>query len=64
MFTRLGHLVVRRRRTVLVTTLLGLVVAIVLGSGVFAELTNGGFDDPERWAMSWRAYKRKRGEKR
>ena len=46
MFTRLGHLVVHRRRTVLVTTLLGLVVAIVLGSGVFAELTNGGFDDP------------------
>jgi RND superfamily putative drug exporter len=31
---------------VLVTTLLGLVVAIVLGSGVFARLTNGGFDDP------------------
>ena len=25
---------------------------------------DGGFDDPERWAMSWRAYKRKRGEKR
>jgi putative drug exporter of the RND superfamily len=47
MFTRLGHLVVRRRRAVLVTTLLGLVVAIVLGSGVFAELTNGGFDDPD-----------------
>ncbi|HUV17550.1 MAG TPA: MMPL family transporter [Ilumatobacteraceae bacterium] len=46
MFTRLGHLVVHRRRMVLVTTLLGLVVAIVLGSGVFAELTNGGFDDP------------------
>ncbi len=46
MFTRLGHLVVRRRRTVLVATLLGLVVAIVFGSGVFAELTNGGFDDP------------------
>jgi RND superfamily putative drug exporter len=47
MFTRLGHLVVRRRRTVLVATLLGLVAAIVLGSGVFAGLTNGGFDDPD-----------------
>jgi putative drug exporter of the RND superfamily len=46
MFTTLGQLVVRRRRTVLVTTLLGLVAAIVLGSGVFAGLTNGGFDDP------------------
>ena len=47
MFTRLGHLVVRRRRTVLAATLLGLLVAIVLGSGVFAALTNGGFDDPD-----------------
>ncbi len=46
MFTTLGHLVVRRRRTVLVTTLLGLIIAIALGSGVFAGLTNGGFDDP------------------
>ncbi len=46
MFTRLGHLVVRRRRTVLATTLLGLIVAVVLGAGVFGELTNGGFDDP------------------
>ncbi len=46
MFTRLGQLIVRRRRAVLATTLLGLVVAIVLGSGVFAGLTNGGFDDP------------------
>jgi RND superfamily putative drug exporter len=47
MFTTLGRLIVRRRRTVLVATLLGLVAAIVLGSGVFAELTNGGFDDPD-----------------
>ena len=47
MFTTLGRLIVQRRRTVLAATLLGLVVAIVLGSGVFAELTNGGFDDPD-----------------
>jgi putative drug exporter of the RND superfamily len=47
MFTRLGHLVVRRRRTVLVSTLVALVVAIALGTGVFAALTNGGFDDPD-----------------
>src|SRR6056297_2048314 len=46
MFTRLGHLVVRRRHSVLVLTLIGLVVAIVVGSGVFARLTDGGFDDP------------------
>ena len=47
MFTTLGQLIVRRRRLVLVATLVGLVVAIVLGSGVFAGLTNGGFDDPD-----------------
>jgi putative drug exporter of the RND superfamily len=46
MFTMLGQLIVRRRRTVLAATLLGVVAAIVLGSGVFAGLTNGGFDDP------------------
>ncbi len=46
MFTKLGNLIVRRRRSVLVATLLGLVVAIVLGAGVFSALTNGGFDDP------------------
>lgn len=46
MFTTLGHLIVRRRRAVLVVTFAGLVVAIVLGSGVFAGLTNGGFNDP------------------
>jgi RND superfamily putative drug exporter len=46
MFTRLGQLIVRRRRTVLVATLLGLVVAVVVGAGVFSALTNGGFDDP------------------
>jgi RND superfamily putative drug exporter len=45
-FTTLGQLIVRRRRAVLATTLLGLVVAVVLGSAVFAGLTNGGFDDP------------------
>jgi len=25
------------------------------------NVVDGGFDDPDRWAMSWRAYKRKRG---
>jgi RND superfamily putative drug exporter len=46
MFTRLGHFIVRRRRTVLVATLLGLVLAIVIGGGVFGRLRSGGFDDP------------------
>ncbi len=28
------------------------------------NVVDGGFDDPDRWAMSWRAYKRKRGGER
>ncbi len=46
MFTRIGHHVVRRPKSVLLATLLGLVVAIVVGTGVFGELSTGGFDDP------------------
>ena len=38
MFTRLGHLTVRRRRIVLALTALFLVVAAGLGSGVFDAL--------------------------
>ena len=46
MFTRLGHLTVRRRSLVLALTALFLVVAAGLGSGVFDALKGGGFDDP------------------
>ncbi|OGD47858.1 glycine dehydrogenase [Candidatus Bathyarchaeota archaeon RBG_16_57_9] len=28
------------------------------------NVADGGFDDPARWAMSWRAYQRKRGDER
>src|SRR3954453_23752221 len=46
MLERLGHLVVRRRRTTLVLFVLGLVAAAVVGSGVFSRLQSAGFDDP------------------
>jgi RND superfamily putative drug exporter len=46
MFTALGHLTVRRRRLVLGLTGVFLVLAAVLGSGVFSRLSGGGFDDP------------------
>jgi RND superfamily putative drug exporter len=46
MFERLGHLVVRRRRATLVLFVLGLIVAGVVGSGVFSRLQGAGFDDP------------------
>jgi putative drug exporter of the RND superfamily len=46
MFTRLGHLTVRRRKLILVLTGLFVVLAGVLGAGVFDRLQTGGFDDP------------------
>ena len=46
MFTRLGRFTVRRRRAVLALTGLFVVVAAVLGAGVFGSLQSGGFDDP------------------
>ena len=46
MFEILGHAVVRRRRLTLVLFVVGLVVAGVLGSGVFTRLQAAGFDDP------------------
>src|SRR5262245_6462759 len=46
MFTRLGHLTVRRRRLILALTGLFVVLAGFLGAGVFDRLKNGGFDDP------------------
>jgi len=46
MFTRLGHLAVRRRGVLLALTLVFLVVAGVIGGGVFSKLSAGGFEDP------------------
>ncbi|MGE3621819.1 MAG: MMPL family transporter [Acidimicrobiia bacterium] len=46
MFTRLGRFVVRRRRRVLWSTLAAVVVAAVVGSGVFGVLKDGGFEHP------------------
>lgn len=46
MFTALGRFTVRHRRAVLAATVVGLVLAAVLGAGVFSRLRNGGFNDP------------------
>jgi putative drug exporter of the RND superfamily len=45
--TRLGRFVIRRRRPILVGSVLFLVVAALLGGGVADSLTSGGFDDPD-----------------
>lgn len=46
MLTRLGHLVARRRRRVLIGTVLAFVVFGALGGGVASRLSTGGFEDP------------------
>jgi RND superfamily putative drug exporter len=46
MFERLGDLVVRRRRWVVIATILFVVVAGAIGGGVMSDLSSGGFEDP------------------
>jgi RND superfamily putative drug exporter len=46
-FIWLAERVVRRRRIVLVVTGLLVVVAGVVGTGVFDKLSGGGFQDPD-----------------
>ncbi|MEM9464016.1 MAG: MMPL family transporter [Actinomycetota bacterium] len=47
MFTSLGHVLVRRRKGVLIGSTLLLVLSIALGGGAFSVLQGGGFDDPD-----------------
>ena len=46
MFERLGDLVVRRRRWVVISTVLFAVAAGLIGGGVAGNLSSGGFQDP------------------
>lgn len=45
MFERLGHFVVVRRKAILATYLISLVIAGAVGSGVFANLKTQGYDN-------------------
>ena len=51
MFERLGDFVVRRRRWVVVATILFTIGAGAIGGGVAERLSNGGFDDPNAEAV-------------
>ncbi|MCW2546855.1 MAG: rane protein, partial [Mycobacterium sp.] len=46
MFHRLGTFLVARARLILLVSLLGVIVAAVLGVGSFGRLLDEGFDDP------------------
>jgi RND superfamily putative drug exporter len=47
MLGKLGRFTVRRRRWILVSTVVGLVVAGAYGGGVADQLSGGGFSDPD-----------------
>ena len=47
MFEKLGHFLVRRRKSVLALFILGIFVTAGVGSLVFARLDSGGYSDPK-----------------
>jgi RND superfamily putative drug exporter len=46
MFEKLGHGIVRRRKSVFVIYLIAILVAGAIGSGVFSRLDSGGYSNP------------------
>jgi RND superfamily putative drug exporter len=46
MFEKLGHLVVRRRKSMLAFFIIGILTAGTVGSLVFSRLDSGGYSDP------------------
>ncbi len=54
MFTKLGTIIVQRHRQVLVLSIVGLIVAGLLGGSVFSRLSTGGFEDPSTESVAAR----------
>ena len=46
MFEKLGHLIVKRRKSAVILFIVGILVAGVVGSTVFTRLDSGGYSDP------------------
>ncbi len=54
MFEKLGHTLVRRKKSVFTIYLIGILLAGAIGSGVFSRLESGGYSDPN--SDSYKAY--------
>jgi hypothetical protein len=48
MFARLGHLAVRRKMLVVISSAILIALAAGIGSLVFARLSSAGYGDPKR----------------
>ena len=46
MFEKLGHLIVKRRKSAVILFIVGILVAGSVGSMVFSRLDSGGYSDP------------------
>jgi len=55
MFEKLGHLVVRRRKSMVAFFIIGILTAGTVGSLVFSRLDSGGYSDPK--SDSYQVYK-------
>lgn len=54
MFSTLGQFIVRRHRRVLLFSVIGLILAGLLGGTVFSRLSTGGFEDPNAESVAAR----------
>ena len=55
MFEKLGHLIVKRRKSAVILFIVGILVAGGVGSTVFNRLDSGGYSDPN--SDSYKVYK-------
>lgn len=55
MFEKLGHLIVKRRKSAVILFVVGILVAGGVGSMVFNRLDSGGYSDPN--SDSYKVYK-------
>ncbi len=54
MFEKIGHTIVRRKKSIFSLYIIGIILAGAIGTGVFGKLDSGGYSDPN--SDSYKAY--------
>jgi RND superfamily putative drug exporter len=54
MFEKIGHVIVRRKKSIFSIYLIGIILAGAIGTGVLGKLDSGGYSDPN--SDSYKAY--------